>query len=352
VIPGGLVLVYGATGYSGKLATDVLREQGITPVVAGRDPARTEASAAAVGASHRVARADDPSAIGAMLDDVGVVLNAAGPFSATAEAIADACLDRGVHYLDLCAEVPVLERLAARHTTARSRGVMLMPAVGFDVVPTDCLAAHVVRRVRRPRALTVAVSRPAFLSPGSAKTLLENVVLGVARRDGVLRPFRLGSVERAFDLRVEPVACLNVSAADLVTGFHTTGIRDITTFVEATPLLRMLPLGPLVAPWLRTPMGEALGRALSDAVWGAPPRHVDAAARTMTCVVDIEDEAGRSARARLTTPEAYTFTGTTAGTIAARVLDGDFEPGFQTPARIFGPEFALTLAGVTREDLE
>jgi short subunit dehydrogenase-like uncharacterized protein len=348
----GDVLVYGATGYSGRLTTNVLRALGVTPVVGGRDPAKTEALAAALGTSHRIARADDPSAIGGMLTGVSVVVNAAGPYVATAETIVDACLERGVHYLDLCAEVPILERLSARHAAARARGVMIMPAVGFDVVPTDCLAAHVVRRVRRPRALTIAVSRPAFLSPGSAKTLLEHVVLGVARRDGVLQPFRLGSVERTFDLGPVPVACLNVSAADLVTGFHTTGIRDITTFVEATPLLRLLPLGPLFEPWLRTPVGAALGRAMSDAVWGTPPRYVDPAMRAMTCVVEIEDDAGRTARARLTTPEAYAFTGTTAGTIAARVLAGDFEPGFQTPGRVFGPDFVRTLAGVTREDLE
>lgn len=348
----GRVLVYGATGYSGKLAVDVLRGLGIVPVVAGRDVAKTEQCAAAVGAPHQTARADDPSAVGAMLDDVAVVLNAAGPFSATAEPLVDACLERGVHYLDLCAELPVLERLAGRHAAARARGVMVMPAVGFDVVPTDCLAAHLARRVRRARSLAIAVSRPAFLSPGSAKTLLENVVLGVARRDGALAPFRLGSVERTFQLGPNPVACLNVSAADLVTAYHTTGIREITTFVEATPLLRMLPLGPLVAPWLRTPMGAALGRAMSDLVWGTPPRWGDPATWRMACVAEVEDDRGGRARARLTTPEAYAFTGTTAGTIAARVARGDVEPGFQTPGRVFGPDFVLGLRDVAREDLE
>ncbi|MCC6850230.1 MAG: saccharopine dehydrogenase NADP-binding domain-containing protein [Deltaproteobacteria bacterium] len=348
----GRVLVYGATGYSGTLAVEALRHLGIAPIVAGRDVAKTERLAAALGAPYRTARADDPSAVTAMLDDVAVVLNAAGPFSATAEPIADACLERGAHYLDLCAEVSVLERLAARHAAARARGVMLMPAVGFDVVPTDCLAAHLARRVRRARALTIAVSRPFFLSPGSAKTLLENVVLGVARRDGALRPLRLGSVERAFDLGPHPVACLNVSAADLVTAYHTTGIREITTFVEATPLLRLLPLGPLCAPWLRTPVGAALGRALSDVLWGTPPRGADSATWRMACVAEIEDGRGGRARARLTTPEAYAFTGATAGAIAARVARGDVEAGFQTPGRVFGPDLVLGFADVAREDLE
>jgi short subunit dehydrogenase-like uncharacterized protein len=50
------------------------------------------------------------------------------------------------------------------------------------------------------------------------------------------------------------------------------------------------------------------------------------------------------------TPEAYSMTGATATAIAARVASGDFEPGFQTPARVYGADFPLTLAGVTRED--
>src|SRR5262249_3149067 len=136
------------------------------------------------GLIHRTARLDNPGALHAALDGITVVLNAAGPFTRTAETLADACLARGIHYLDLCGEVPVLERLSRLHQAARARGVMLLPACGFDVVPTDCLAAHVARRMTGARSLTLAVSRPAFLSPGSARTLLEHVDLGVARRDG------------------------------------------------------------------------------------------------------------------------------------------------------------------------
>src|SRR5262249_21185985 len=155
-------------------------------------------------------------------------------FSQTASELVEACFELRVHYLDLCAEVPILERLASRHAAARARKIMIMPAVGFDVVPTDALASHLARRLRRGRSLTLAVSRPAFLSPGSAKTLLENADLGVARREGAIRPFALGSVERVFEFSGGPRPCLNVSSADIVTAFHTTGIPNITTFVEAS----------------------------------------------------------------------------------------------------------------------
>jgi len=247
--------------------------------------------------------------------------------------------------------VPAVARLATLHATARTRRVMILPSVGFDVVPTDCLAAHVARRCRRGRTLTTAVSRPGFLSPGSAKTLLAHVDLGVARRAGEIRPLRLGSLERRFDFGSGPRPCLNVSFVDLVTAYFSTGIRDITTFAEATPLLRLLPVGVAMAPWLRTPVGDAVGRALADLVWRDPPGGVDTRRFTMTVVAEVEDDDGARARARLTTPEAYDFTGVTAAAIAVRVLAGDVESGFQTPARLFGPDFVLTLPGVTREDL-
>jgi short subunit dehydrogenase-like uncharacterized protein len=73
--------------------------------------------------------------------------------------------------------------------------------------------------------------------------------------------------------------------------------------------------------------------------------------RTMVVVAEVEDANGRRACARLRTPEAYEFTGLSAAAIARRVLDGDVEPGFQTPARVYGRDFVLGFAGVVREDL-
>jgi len=347
----GDILIYGATGYSGTLVARGLRELGILPLIGGRDAARTEATASQLGLSHRIARVEDPATVAAALDGVAVVVNAAGPFSQTAGPVVQACLERGVHYLDLCGEVPVLERLAALHSLARKRGIMIMPSVGFDVVPTDALAAHVARRLPGCQTLTLAVSRPAFLSPGSAKTLLENFDLGVARRCGVVRRLPLASIERTFDFGAGPQPCVNVSLADIVTAFYSTGIPNITTFAETTPLLRLLPFGLPLAPWLRTSAGEALGRAMADVVWRSAPTRTSPSAGSMAIVAEVEDSRGRRACARLTTPEAYDFTGTAAAAIATRVCAGDYEPGFQTPARLFGPDFVLSLPGVARRDL-
>jgi short subunit dehydrogenase-like uncharacterized protein len=145
---------------------------------------------------------------------------------------------------------------------------------------------------------------------------------------------------------------VNVSLADLVTAYFTTGIPDITTYAEATPVLRLLPFGRLVSPWLRTPAGALLGRTLADVLWSRPPAEDAVRAMTMAIVAECEGPDGRRVRARLTTPEAYAFTGVVAAAIAARVAAGEHEPGFQTPARLFGPDFVLGLPGVAREDCD
>lgn len=346
--------IYGATGHSGQLVARQACERGLRPVLCGRDAVRLEALAGALGLAHRVAPLSDPEALDAAFRDVRVVLNAAGPFSKTAEAVADACLRAGSHYLDITAEVPAIESLVRRDAEARRRRVMLMPAVGFDVVPSDCLATHVARRLPQAQRLSIAVTNLHFLTRGSAKTLIEGVDFGVVRRGGALTRVALGSVERSFDFGSGPRPGINVSLGDLVTAYYSTGIPDIETYVEGTPLMRGLLLACRSFGWLlRTAPWQVLLGAGAELLPDEPSAGDHSAENgAMGIVAEAEDGAGRQARARLRTPEAYRFTGTTATAVAERVLAGDLEVGFQTPARVYGSDFVLSLPGVAREDLE
>lgn len=343
-------MIYGATGHSGRLITRRVCERGLRPVLCGRDAGKLAAFADELDLDRRVAATTDPDGLDRALAGVAVVLNAAGPFSRTAEPIAEACLRAGAHYLDITAELSPIELISLRNDDARRRSVMLMPAVGFDVVPTDCLAAHVARRLPGACRLAIAVTNLFFLSRGSAKTLVENVNRGMVRRDGVLAPVPLGSIERSFDFGQGPAAALNVSLGDLTTAYYTTGIANVETYVEATPLTRALLTACRSFGWLLdSAPAQAWLTAWSDAL---PTNPGSSAGRTMVVVAEAEDDAGRRVCARLRTPEAYEFTGFTAAAIVNRVLDGDVEPGFQTPARVYGRDFVLGFADVVREDVE
>jgi short subunit dehydrogenase-like uncharacterized protein len=343
------MVIYGATGYSGQRVSRRAHEIGLRPLLCGRDPRKLQTLGDELGLPHRVAALAEPAALDAAFAGAVVVLNAAGPFARSAQPIADACLRTGAHYLDITAEPRPIASVAERDAEARARGLMLMPAVGFDVVPTDCLAVHVARRVPRATRLAIAVTNLQFLTRGSAKTLLENVDHGAVRRDGVMASVPLGSMERTFDFGAGPQAAMNVSLGDLVTAYYSTGIPNVETYVEATPLIRALLAGCRSLGWM---LGMAPWQTMLGAWTDLLPETSGAAeGQPMTIVAEAEDAAGRRAATRLRTPQAYEFTAVTAAAIAKHVLGGDLERGFQTPGRVYGPDFVLGFAEVTREEL-
>src|SRR5688572_10130299 len=127
------------------------------PVVAGRDPARVHRLAAELGVEGRAFRLDDPESLDRALRSVTVVLHCAGPFAGTWRPMVEACLRTGRHYLDLTGEVGVHEAIPGLDGAARAAGVTLLPGVGFDLAPTDCLAARVKARLPTATRLAVAV---------------------------------------------------------------------------------------------------------------------------------------------------------------------------------------------------
>jgi len=150
------LLIYGSNGYTGDLIARFAVNQGLRPILAGRNREKISAQANELGLEYRIFPLHDSAAIDAVLDDVSTVLHCAGPFALTSKPMAQACLRAKAHYLDITGEIGVLESLARRDADAKSVGVMLLPGTGFDVVPSDCLAAHLKRRLPSATRLTLA----------------------------------------------------------------------------------------------------------------------------------------------------------------------------------------------------
>ncbi|MEP6652161.1 MAG: saccharopine dehydrogenase NADP-binding domain-containing protein [Myxococcales bacterium] len=343
-------MLYGATGYTGRLLAHAARDRGMRPILGGRNERHLGELASSLGLEHRVAATD--SGLAAALDGVGVVLNAAGPFTRTALPLARACLTRRAHYLDLSGEIDMIEAVRAIGPQAAEAGVMLMTSVGFDVVPSDCLAAHVAARVPGARRLAIGVSGLDVVSRGSVHTLIDQVGQGIkVRRDGVIVTTAPGALERSFDFGGGNASSLAVSWGDVASAFYTTGIPNIEVYCRATAALRALLVGNrLFGPVLKTAPGKSW-LAFHAAMLPDGPSAEERARHGTVIVAEADDGAGRVARSRLRAPDAYTFTCSTALAIAERVLSGDFEPGFQTPGRVYGADFPLSFAGVSREDL-
>ncbi|HLK11648.1 MAG TPA: saccharopine dehydrogenase NADP-binding domain-containing protein [Candidatus Binatia bacterium] len=336
---GGRVLLYGSTGFTGKLILARALAAGLRPVLAGRDAAGVRAVAAPLGLAWRAAPVTDPAALDAALRDVDVVLNAAGPFADTALPLARAAARRRAHYLDVCGEVDVIEALARRHAEWRAQGVMVMPAVGFDVVPSDCLAVRLVRESPGARTLRIGIQGLYLLSRGSAETLAREWGRGIRlRRDGRIETVPPGAMTHAFDYGDGPRTSLLVSWGDVASAYYSTGIPNVETYFAAGPALQaVMAANRLIGPLLSTAPAQALMQAWHALLPAAPPAAMRERVETVV-VAEIEAPSGARRAARVRAGDSYEFTAASATVVARRVAAGEAVPGFQTPARVFGPE--------------
>jgi short subunit dehydrogenase-like uncharacterized protein len=268
--------------------------------------------------------------------------------------MADACLRNGVHYLDITGEIAVFEALAARYAEAKAAGVMLLPGVGFDVVPSDCLAAHLNRRLPTATRLVLGIRALGSISRGTATTMLEGMESGqggLVRRDGklVATPIAAKTLEIDFGRGLRPAVLM--PWGDVATAYHSTGIPNIEVYMSFPPnAVRAMQVGRYLG-WL-TKLPGVMG-LLKQRVQSGPPGPTAEERVTGLSLLwgMVEDDSGGRAESRLQTPEGYTLTALAALLIVRKVLAGQVRPGFQTPSSAYGPDLVLEIPGVVRTDL-
>jgi short subunit dehydrogenase-like uncharacterized protein len=350
----GSLVIYGASGFTGGLTARKAVEAGLEPVLAGRRPEALAPLADELGGLPTKAFAlDDPQAMDAALADAAVLVNCAGPFPATVAALADTCVRTGTHYLDLAGEVEQYEIVRERAEQAEQAGVMLMPGVGFGIVPTDCVAVHLKRRLPSATRLELAFQTVGEISRGTAGAVLTGLHRkGVERRGGSYVPIRPGARRREIDFGDGPVKTVtNPWRGDICTAYHSTGIGDIEAYIAPPGPLGAVMASTRYTGWfLGSPVGQGLLRLAINRLPYGPTEEQLAAGYTRVWE-RVQDPDGNTATTRLRGPEAYVFTALTAVDCARRALGGDAAPGFQTPAQLYGPELVTAVEGVVFEDL-
>jgi short subunit dehydrogenase-like uncharacterized protein len=301
---------------------------------------------------YRVFPLEDAAAMDRALKEVAVVLHCAGPYLYTFKPMLAGCLRTGTHYLDITGEIPVYEALAARDAEAKAQGVMLLPGVGFDVVPTDCLAVHLKQRLPSATRLTLAFHNqgPAGLPPGTQRTAIELIPYGNrVRRNGRLEIPERGLKTRLIDFGLGPIQATRLTWGDVFMAYYSTGIPNIEDYVvlPAATRLQMAAMDYLRPLFKLAAVRNFFKRGVKSG------STADERARTITHVWgEVEDVHGRRAVSRLHGPEAgVIWTGRSALAAVRKVLAGNVLPGFQTPALAYGADFVLEVDGVTREDL-
>lgn len=339
-------MIYGVTGYTGRLIAAHAKELGLRPTLAGRSAAAVEALGRELDLPTRVFDLSAPDLAGMRL-----VLHCAGPFSATFKPMLDACLAAKAHYLDITGEVEVFEQLFQRDAELKAAGIAAVSGMGFDVVPTDCLAALLARELPGATRLELALKAPLDISPGTAKSMIEGLAKpGWMRRDGQLVQASAGERTRMVRFGDRPALAVAVGLGDVVTAYHSTGIPTIETFVRAD-------VGTAVAMRVATALSPLLSLSPVQAALKQLAGHfakgpsADARETTRSVVWGRVETAAESLEMRLQVPEAYALTAATTVAAVRRWLTETPPPGASTPSRAFGADFVLQVPGVSLERL-
>ncbi len=342
------MLIYGANGYTGELIAREAVRRGLSPTLSGRNEPAVAALARELALPYCAFHLDDAATIARTLAGFGTVLHCAGPFVRTSRPMVDACLAAGVSYLDITGEIPVFEALLARGAEAERAGVVLLPGIGFDVVPTDCLALELKERLPDATHLDLAfVAEGGGWSRGTLATMIESLPhAGAMRRNGRIVPLPLAAEAMEIELPVGRRTVMSIAWGDVSTAFHTTGIPNIRTFTGVPAgtvrrLRRMRPLLPL-AGW--KPAKRLLQFWVRQTVTG-PSATQRQRARTWIWGT-ARNADGASVTIFFSTSEGYALTARSAVEGLMRVGSGAVPVGVWTPARAFGAKF---LAGLGPE---
>jgi short subunit dehydrogenase-like uncharacterized protein len=346
-------LIYGSYGYTGQLIVDEAMKNGFRPILAGRNEKLLRTQAQIYNLEVRVFALNEAEKLDAALLEVDAVLHCAGPFVHTYGQMVEACLRTRRHYVDISGEIPGFEVLAAMDKLAKEAGIMLLPGGGFDVVPSDCLAAHLKQRLPAATHLRLFVRGiGAGVSRGTAKSAIENM----HRQGTIRRDKRLVKVPPAWNVREQDFGrgytkVVSVGWGDVSTAYYSTDIPNIETyFAFPESVINLMRFMRLIGPLLyNRPMKNVLKSIVNLSVKG--PEEEKRRRASAIFIGEATNQNGGRAVTKLTTPEGYTCTALTTVEIMKRILSGDFKTGFQTPSLAYGANFITQFKGVKRENL-
>lgn len=346
-------LIYGSYGYTGRLIAELAVKEGLKPILAGRDETQLKAQARSLGLEYRAFDLADTAALTSALQEVEAVLHCAGPFVLTFRQMAEACLRNKKHYVDISGEIEGFEALAALDNEAKQAGVMLLPGAGFDVVPSDCLSAHLKQKLPSATHLRLFIRGVgAGVSRGTAKSAIENMHRqGRIRKDGkiVQVPAAWKVVQKDFGRGL--VSTVTVGWGDVSTAYYSTGIPNIETYMAFPQrIIKFLRASQLLGFVLYArPVKNILKSAINNLFPPGPSE--ERRDKGITIIIgEVSDAEGGRAVSRLQTREGYSFTAQATVKIMKCILSSDYKTGFQTPSLVYGPDFVLQFDGTKRTD--
>ena len=340
-------MLYGCTGYSGKLIAQEAHRRGLKPILAGRSASNTKTLAHELGLPYRVFDLSDPLKIKNRIEDCFMLFNAAGPFSATGIPMLEACISTKTHYLSLAGDVPILQEMHGYHARARQADIVLGVGLGFDVIPTDCIAAVLKEAMPDATHLTLGFDGMNTMSAGSTKEFLESLAEPFwARRNGKLVPFKMQSREERFG--DEKKFAMTLVWGDAVSAFYSTGIPNIDIFISASRTL----VGVMRALYILRPLFQSsvVRHGLNNLIdkWVDGPSYSARTSGVTNLFGEVQDSQGNRKRVTLKTASEYELTYLGALHGIEHVLKHTPPGGYYTPSQLLGARAIEEIDGSTK----
>ncbi|SDW66898.1 saccharopine dehydrogenase family protein [Marinobacter mobilis] len=337
-------LIYGANGYTGELIAREAVQRGHTPMLAGRSLEKVQALAGELGLDAIGFDLDDTEQVARHIKDFSLVLNCAGPFSATAEPMMKACIAAQAHYLDITGEIAVFELAQSLSGEASAAGIVLCPGVGFDVIPTDCVAAALKAALPDATHLALGFDSRSGFSPGTAKTSVEGLAQGgKVRRNGMIETVPLAYQVRRIDFGDGEKEAMTIPWGDVSTAYHSTGIPNIEVFIPGSP--RMIS-GAKRANYIRPLLGFTFVQKLIKSRIAKTVKGPDEAARAkMPTFVwgEATNDLGDKKTAHIQTANGYSLTITGSLAFIEHLMETQPAGGTYTPSQLAGADLVTRL---------
>lgn len=339
-------LIYGTYGYTGELIAREAVRQGLRPLLGGRDKQKTQRLANELGLTALTFGLDDSDTVAQQLSGVSLVLNCAGPFSSTAHPMMRACLDAGAHYLDITGEIAVFELAQHLNSQAQHANVVLCPGVGFDVIPTDCLAAALKEAMPDATHLSLGFDSRSGFSPGTAKTSVEGLAQGgKIRRQGDIVTVPLAYEVRRIDFGDGEKLAMTIPWGDVSTAYYSTEIPNINVFIPGSPrMIRNAKKANFVRPLLGWRWLQALIKARIEKTVTGPNEQQRAQLPTYVWG-EVTNAKGERKTARIQTANGYSLTVTGALAVVTYLMQHRPAGGSYTPSKLMGKSLVNQLPG-------
>lgn len=348
------IIIYGSYGYTGNLIVQECKAKKLNVILAGRNREALQKQHEQTGYPFDVVDVSDKPSLLTLLQKGSMVLHCGGPFIYTAKAMVDACLETKIHYTDITGEYQVFEMLAEEYNEkAKQAGIMVMPGTGFDVVPSDCLALHLKKKLPAATHLQLAFAMSkGGLSRGTKKSMTEKLGFGsLIRRNGVLTSIPVGERWMEIDFGGLKTKTLNIPWGDISTAWRSTGIPNIEVYAGATDSMIKNAKRSNYFNWLLRQ--RWVKNFMLRQIDKQAPGPSDETRETGRAYLwgKVWDDFGQSYESKLETLSGYALTAKTAVLIAEKILTGNFKAGYQTPAMLYGENLILEVMATKRVDL-